>query len=417
MTGRRRFLHSLSTGIAAPLFAPAATVPAMPSPGDPAYWSKIRDQFLLARDKVFFNNGTIGAMPRVVFERTVDHLRKMATDLADWDYNPANEWIAGYGPHTDIRSKAAALLHCKPNELALTENVTEAMNYLANGLTVEPGGDVLITDQEHPGGQCPWLNAAARHHATVLHMRVPKPVESPAEAMQAFYNAVTPRTRILAISHVITGAGSILPVKQLCAEAKARGIFTILDGAQAFGHIKVDLEDIGCDAYVGCFHKWMLAPAGTGFLFVRENRAREVATTLASTHWNDHADDGYRFSQRGTGSLSLLMGLDAALDFHNAIGPQRVQERIKDLGDYLRDGLRKIPGVRLYTSSHAQMSAGITVYSVDGVTGPQLQAEMWNRARLRPRANGPGVRHSTHIFNSPAEIDKALGVVRALAKG
>jgi selenocysteine lyase/cysteine desulfurase len=389
----------------------------MPSPGDPAYWSKIRDQFLLARDKVFFNNGTIGAMPRVVFERTVEHLRKMATDLADWDYNPASEWIAGYGPHTDIRSKAAALVHCKPNELALTENVTEAMNYLANGLTVEPGSDVLITDQEHPGGQCPWLSAAARHHANVIQMRVPKPVESPAEAMQAFYNAVTPRTRILAISHVITGAGSILPVKQICAEAKARGIFTILDGAQAFAHIKVDLEDIGCDAYVGCFHKWMLAPAGTGFLFVRENRAREVATTLASTHWNDHADDGYRFSQRGTGSLSLLMGLDAALDFHNAIGPQRVQERIKYLGDYLRDGLRKIPGVRLYTSSHPEMSAGITVYSVDGVTGPQLQAEMWNRARLRPRANGPGVRHSTHIFNNPAEIDKALSVVRALAKG
>src|SRR5215468_38596 len=131
MTGRRKFLHSLSTGIAAPLLAPAATVPPMPAPGDPAYWTKIRDQFLLAKDKVFFNNGTIGAMPRVVFERTTEHLRKMATDIADWDYKPGEEWIAGYGPATAIRAKTAALLHVDPAEIALTENVTAAMSYLA----------------------------------------------------------------------------------------------------------------------------------------------------------------------------------------------------------------------------------------------------------------------------------------------
>jgi selenocysteine lyase/cysteine desulfurase len=410
----------LTGGIAAPLFMPAearpGAIPPLPATGDPAYWTKIRDQFALAHDKVFFNNGTIGAMPRVVLERTVEHLRKMATDVAEWDYKTGEEWIAGYGPFTAIRSKAAALLNCEASEIALTENVTAAMNYLANGLTVEPGSEILITDQEHPGGQCPWLNNAARHQAHVAMMHVPKPAESPAEAMQAFYNAVTPRTRVLAISHMITGAGTILPVKQICAEARARGIFTILDGAQTFGHIKVDLADIGCDAYVGCFHKWMLAPAGTGFLFVRKDRAHQVWTTLASSQWNRHDDDGYRLTQRGTGSLSLLVGLEAALDFHNAIGPERLYQRIKYLGDYLRDGLRKIPGTKIYTSSDPAMCAGITVYSVDGVTGQQLQDEMWNRARLRPRANGSGVRHSTHIFNSPQEIDKALGVVRALAK-
>ena len=419
MNGRRSFLRSLTTTLAAPFAVQAQTrggAPPLPAPSDPAYWNKLRDQFLLARDKVFFNNGTIGAMPRVVYERTTEHLRKMATDIADWDYKTGEEWIGGYGPFTAIRAKAAALLNCEASELALTENVTTAMSYLAAGMTIEPGSEILVTDQEHPGGQCPWLNAAARHHASVQHMIVPKPCNSADEAMQAFYNALTPRTRILAISHMITGAGTILPVKQICAEARSRGIVTILDGAQAFGHIKVDLADIGCDAYVGCFHKWMLAPAGNGFLFVRKNHARDVWTTMASTHWDDHSDEGYRLTQRGTGSLSLLMGLDAALDFHNSIGAERVYARIKYLGDYLRAGLRKVPGVRIYTSSDPAMCAGITVYSVDGVTGPKLQDEMWTRARLRPRANGPGVRHSTHIFNSPQEIDKALGVVRALAR-
>jgi selenocysteine lyase/cysteine desulfurase len=215
---------------------------------------------------------------------------------------------------------------------------------------------------------------------------------------------------------MITGAGTILPVKQMCAEARARGIFTILDGAQCFGQIPLDLHDIGCDAYTGCFHKWMLAPAGTGFLFLRQDRAPQVWTTLASTHWNDHEDNGYRLSQRGTGSLSLLAGLEAALDFHNAIGPARIYQRIQFLGNYLRDGLRRVPGVRIYTAADPALCAGITVYSVDGVTGPKLQEEMWTRERLRPRANGPGVRHCTHIFNSTQEIDRALSVVRSLAR-
>jgi selenocysteine lyase/cysteine desulfurase len=416
MTQRRSFLASL----AAPLLARGQSKSAassMPRPDDPAYWGKIRDQFLLAKDKVFFNNGTIGAMPRVVFERTTEHLRKMATDIADWDYKPGDEWIAGYGPATAIRTKTAALLHVDPSEIALTENVTAAMSYLAAGMTIEPGSEILISDQEHPGGQSPWLNAARRAGAHVQMVKIPKPANSVDEVMTAFFNALTRRTRILAISHMITGAGTILPVKQMCAEARSRGIFTILDGAQCFGQIPLDLHDIGCDAYTGCFHKWMLAPAGNGFLYLRKDRARQVWTTIASTHWDDHTDDGYRLTQRGTGSLSLLAGCEAALDFHNSIGAERVYTRVRQLGEHLRDGLRAIPGTKIYTSADPSMAAGITVYGVAGVSGPQLQDEMWQRARLRPRASGAGVRHCTHIFNSTQEIDRALQVVRALAKG
>jgi selenocysteine lyase/cysteine desulfurase len=317
----------------------------------------------------------------------------------------------------EIRGKTARLLNAQASEIALTENVTAAMSYVAAGLTLEPGSEILISDQEHPGGQCPWLNAAKRHGASVQTVHIPKPAENAAQVMDVFRNALNARTRVLAISQVITGSGAILPVKEMCAEARARGIFTVIDGAQAVGHIKVDLNDMGCDAYVGCFHKWLLAPAGTGFLYLRSGSAHQVWSTLASTHWNDHEDEGFRFTQRGTGSLSLLMGVDAALDFHQEIGPERVQQRVKYLGDYLRDGLRKIPGARIYSPVDSAMCAGITVYGVEGVTGQQLQDEMWAHGKLRPRASGAiGVRHSTHIFNSPQEVDKALAVVRGLAK-
>jgi selenocysteine lyase/cysteine desulfurase len=420
MTHRRSFLKS---ALSAPLVSsaafaqkqPARAVAALPRPEDPAYWSKVRDQFLLARDKVFFNNGTIGAMPRIVMEKTVEHLRKMATDIAEWDYQ-GEEWISGYSDMASIRGKAARLIHCDPNEIALTENVTCANSYVASGLDLEPGSQILITDQEHTGGESPWFNAAKRHGGAVTKVKINRPVRDRDEVLYQLISAMSPRTRVIFISHMITGSGAILPVKEICAEARSRGILTVLDGAQTIGQIPVDVRDIGCDAYVGCFHKWLLAPAGCGFLYIRKERADQVWSSLASHQWDNHADNGYRFTQRGTGSMSLMVGVEAALDFHFSLGPERVQKRIQYLGDYLRAGLRKIPKVKMFSPDDNSMCAGITVYGIEGVGGQQLQDEMWKRARLRPRASTGGVRQCTHIFNSPEEIDKSLAIVRALSQ-
>jgi selenocysteine lyase/cysteine desulfurase len=413
MPNRRSFLK-LAPAVAAPLFADSA-VPPLPRPDDPAYWDKIRDQFLLAHDKVFFNTGTIGAMPRVVFERTVDHLRQMATDVADWDYRGEN-WIGGYDNMNSIRTKAARLMNAGKTELALTENVTAAMSFVASGLDLEPGSEILLSNQEHPGGISPWLNAAKRRKATVKQIELPRPIRNREQVLELVTKSFTPATRVIAISHVITGAGAILPAREICAEARRRGIFTVLDGAQAFGHIPVDVRALDCDVYVGCFHKWILAPAGNGFLYVRRERQKDVWSSIASSQWNNHEDDGYRFTQRGTGSMSLLKGLDAALDFHTAIGPERWHSRIKYLGEYLRTGLRRVPKVKIFSPEDESMCAAITVYGVEGVSGAQLQDEMWKRERLRPRSSGStGVRHCTHIYNSTAEIDRALRVIKALS--
>jgi isopenicillin-N epimerase len=403
MTHRRRFLKSVaSLALAGPLLSQlgfsqstaAAGIPGLPKPDDPQYWDKIRDQFMLARDKVFFNNGTISAMPKVVVDRMVDHLRKMAINIADWDYVPGQEWISGYGPMTEIRSKAARLLNANVKEVGLTENVTAGVSYVAAGLELEPGAEILTTNAEHEGGRSAWLVKAQRSKTVLTPVRLPvNPIHSPEEVVEVFRKAITPKTRVIAISHVITGSGAIMPVKEICAEARSRGIFTVLDGAQAFGHINVDVKDIGCDAYVGCFHKWILAPAGSGFIYLRSDRSNDVWTSVASGQWNNHQDDGYRFTQRGTGNLSLMMGLDAALDFQFAIGPDRIQQRIKYLGEYLRDGLRKIPKARIMSPDNAAMVSGITVYNIAGVSAQVLGAEMWKRKRLRPR----GQRHCTHI--------------------
>src|SRR3984957_17644988 len=197
MPNRRSFLRS---AFAAPLLSNAAVaqephadpLPGFPRLDDPAYWSKIRDQFPLSRDKVFFNNGTIGAMPNVVVNRMIAEIHRVATDVADWDYR-GPEWIGGYGDYPDLRGKMAKLLNADEKEISLNENNTCSMSYVGSGLDLPHDAEILITDQEHPGGQSVWLNAVKRRGGTVTKMVIPKPMNSSEEAFEIVKKSITPR--------------------------------------------------------------------------------------------------------------------------------------------------------------------------------------------------------------------------------
>jgi isopenicillin-N epimerase len=422
MTTRRNALKSLGlSALALPTLTSASFVATdvLPKADDPAYWKKVRSQFMLAKDKVFFNPGTVGVMPKIVVDKMVEHVKYLAENVADWAYKDDNkeEFISGYNNLLSIRTKVAKLINSDYTEIAMTDNVTHGISYLANGITLQAGDEVLTTNQEHPGGRGSWLVKEKRYGVLFKEVTIGKPIKNSKEVVDAFVNAFTPNTKVLMISHIISGSGAILPVKEICAEASKRGIFTILDGAQTVGQVKVNVRDIGCDAYAGCFHKWMGAPAGTGFMFVKKEKMKDIWTTVASTRWDNHEDEGFRFTQRGTGNFPILKGLDAALDFHFEIGSDRVYDRIKFLGQRLRDGLRKTNKVKIFSPEDEAMCAGITVYNIEGMTGAKLQDEYWNRAKMRPRSSGEvfGVRHCTHIFNSEEEIDKALAIVKTLA--
>lgn len=424
MTTRRNILKSM--GMAA-LALPAMgfsnvsdKMEPMPSRHDADYWNKIRKQFMLDNNSVFFNPGTVGAMPRIVVEKMTEHARYLAEHVTDWAYKDDNkeEFISGYNNLMGIRTKVGQLINANASDIAMTDNVTHSMSYIANGLSLQSGDEVLTSDQEHVGGRSGFLLKEKRYGTVFKTVTLGKPIKNATEVYDAILKAITPNTKVFMISHLISGSGAILPVKELCTEMRKRNIFTLLDGAQTIGQIKVDVKDIDCDAYAGCFHKWIGAPGGTGFLYIKADKMKDVWTTVASGRWDNHEDEGFRFTQRGTGNFPILKGLEAALDFHNEIGADRVYERIKFLGKRLRDGLRKINGVTIFSPEDETMCAGITVYKVNGMTGPQLQDSFWEKARMRPRSMGPqyGVRHCTHIFNSESEIDKALEIVSELAK-
>jgi selenocysteine lyase/cysteine desulfurase len=387
-----------------------------PANDDPNYWRWIRQQFLIPPDEAFFNTGTLGACPRQVLGAVTNHMRQIEETLAHWDYKPEHpDWFSGYRPQVELREKLARVIHATAEEVALTQNATMGMNFIAHGLTLEPGDEILSTDQEHPGGRCGWEMRMKRQGVVWKAVPLPIPPTNPAAIVRDFAQAITPRTKVMAIPHITSKYGIVMPVRQLCQLARERGIVTVVDGAQAVGQLHVNVKEIGCDAYFSSPHKWLLAPPGNGFLYIRKEKLDEVWTTLASSEWDNHKDGAYRLMQYGTGNLSLLVGLEAAIDFHLRIGPDRVEQRIVGLANRLREGLQKIKGATIFSPVHSELAGAMVTYGVDGLTGTQLQDELWNRKKLRPRSVGEGVRTSVHIYNSPEEIDAMLEIVRALA--
>lgn len=424
MVDRREFVRSILAGSAAATAAihSRASAPALAAQeafqDGESYWAHLRWQFLIPEDQAYFNTGTLGASPRVVVDAVASHLRYVEESLALWDYSPDKpERLAGYRPERGLRQKLADYVHADLDEIGLTVNATMAMNTVANGLDLKAGDEVLITDKEHPGGRTGWDLKQKRYGIVVREVPVPAAVHSPDEIVRAFEAAMTPRTRVIAVPHIISGPGIILPVKRLCGLARERGIFTSIDGAQAVGHLHVDVRDLGCDAYFSSPHKWMLAPKGTGFLYIRRDAQERVWTLLASSQWNNYAAGMFRLMQWGTLNQSLLRGLEAAVDFMNAIGRDRVEARVRSLGSSLRKGLSQVAGVSVVTPMSPDLSAGITHWGVEGLTGRQLQDELWTRRKIRVRAGGDRVvRQSTHIYNSLAEIEATIAVAKALAE-
>jgi selenocysteine lyase/cysteine desulfurase len=386
-------------------------------PLDQAFWKELRKEFLIPADEAFFNTGTLGSQPRAVLEAVSAHMTHVVRDIAHWDYQPGHEqYFTGYAPETRVREKLATLIHADVAEVALTQNATMGMNFLANGIDMGLGDEVIVIEGAHPGGRCGWELRDKRYGAHVRFVTPPSPAESPEQLMALYERATTPQTRVWAIPHLTSGAGAIrFPVDALCRRARERGILSIVDGAQTLGHLKIDVQAMGCDAFFSSPHKWLLAPVGTGLLYIRRAAQPRFWTTLASTQWDNHQDGMYRLMQYGTGNLSLLVGLEKAIDFHMQLGPARVEERVIGLADRLRAGLRSINGVFIRSSAHPALLSATTIWGVQGMTGSALQDELWNRAKVRVRSNADGVRQCCHIYNSEEEVDRTLETARLIA--
>ena len=385
---------------------------------DAAVFAAAREHFLIPPGVAYCNTGTLGASPREVVDALAEGVRRLETDLAAWPYEqPDGEPLTGYQQLVEVRQAVGQFIHASAAEIALTQNATMGMNFLANGLDLAAGDEVVSTDQEHGGGISPWRLLAKRRGIVVRELPLePAFAGGPDAILRLFESAMTPRTKVVMFSHITSGLGARLPARELCALARSGGALAIVDGAQAVGQVQVNVQELGCDAYVGSPHKWMMAPKGTGLLYVRRDVQDRFWTTLASYQWDNHADGAFRFMQYGTGSVPVVDGLVAALHFIGKIGLPRIERWDASLTRRLRDGLAGIPKVRIASPADPRLTAAITTFRVEGVAAKALQDALWAR-RVRVRAQGDerGVRLSAHLYVSPADVDAVVEVAREVA--
>jgi isopenicillin-N epimerase len=428
---RREFLERAAVG-AALLGLPlakagqhfGAEAPPLPSPqlhdaDRERYWAELRRQWLLAADRINLNCGSVGCTPLPVLRAMIDHLL-----YAESYREPAYPWF-GYEENTrlrELRDALAAFLHCKRDELALVRNATEGNSVVANGLDLKPGDEVLMTDQEHPGGRCAWEQKAARFGIRLNSVALPRPPTSAAEIVERFERAFTPRTRVLFFSHITTVTGVVLPAKELCALARRKGALSHVDGAHCIGQLPLHLGEIGADFYVTSPHKWLMAPKGTGTLYIREENLEKLWVNIASGEWRNFEMKAFRFSNFGTSNLSVMVGLKAALDFFHTVGPERIYARQHELATRVRDRVRNYPALRVANASSDEFFGALV--SFEAAAGGLKRVFEQCAARNIRIAGGPDaergvdrIRISTNIFTQPIELNAFFDALDAGLRG
>jgi isopenicillin-N epimerase len=369
------------------------------------YWAELRKQFLIPADEVYLNNGTVGSSPapvlRAVFDGYNDSEKMAQSDPEDYP-------IWGYGPWNEFRDPLAAFIGCSRDEVALLRNATEANSYIANGIDLKAGDEVLLTDQEHPGGEHPWDLRAKRYGIVVKKVLLPKPVARPSEVLDRFNDAITRRTRVIFFSHITTVTGVVMPARELCALARSKGILSAVDGAHVPGMMKLNVHELGCDMYSASPHKWLQAPKGSGFLYVRDEVMDRVWCTIATEGWDDTKLRAERFQRIGSSNVPALCGLRAAIELANQIGMERIERRHRQTADYLLGEMMK-RGAVSWTSPDPAMRCAIVTVNVPPIVRMDLEKWMWSAKKIRIRGGEPSkLRLSTPYYLLRADAERFL---------
>ncbi|MGQ9618169.1 MAG: aminotransferase class V-fold PLP-dependent enzyme [Candidatus Aminicenantia bacterium] len=373
------------------------------------FWKVIRSEFIVSNKGIYLNSGTLGLSPRYVLEGTIRDIISQEVFFTE-----ERESIE------EIKRIAGEFLGAEPEEIVLTRNTTEGMSMVAGGLELKSGDEVILTNHEHVGGTACWEVKEKRDKVKIKRVEIPLTPSSEDEIIKAISKAITKRTKVISISHILCTNGTIMPIKRICEFASSKGILTLIDGAHAPGMIKLNIKEIGCNFYAGSFHKWLLAPKGTGFLYIKKDRNHLLYPIIASENWNEIKKFSDRFTL-GTMNNSLMVGLKRAFEFHNNIGREKIELRIRELNTYLRSKISEIPSVEIKSPSDPRLYCGMVAFRLKGLSSEEVCKILRERYKIEVRYvheySHNLVRVSTHIYNNFSEIDRFYKAIKEISKG
>jgi isopenicillin-N epimerase len=375
---------------------------------DEDLWREVQQAFRVDRTLVNLNNGGVSPAPGVVQDA-------MARYLAYSNEAPVQTMWRVLEPQKEgVRSRLARAFGCDPEEMAITRNASEGLQICQFGFDLEPGDEVLTTDQDYPRMLTTFAQRARREGIRLVTFPIPVPAEDPAEIVRSFEERITDRTRLILMCHIVNITGQILPVREVVALGRRRGIPVVVDGAHAFAHFPYHLSELDCDYYATSLHKWLFAPFGTGFLHVRRDRIPGLWPLMAASEAQD--DNIRKFEEIGTHPAPNYLAIGAALTFHEGIGAERKAARLRYLRDTWAGELGIEDRVHFHTSFDPRFSCGITNVAVDGIAPGALAGWLWQRHRIivTPigHADCPGLRITPSVYTTMEELERFVDAMR-----
>jgi selenocysteine lyase/cysteine desulfurase len=379
---------------------------------DEDYWSFIQQSYTTSPALINLNNGGVSPSPRIVQE-AVERYNKMTNEGPSYYM-----WRILDQGREPLRYKLAELAGADAEEIAVNRNATEALNTVIFGLNLKAGDEVIGTKQDYPNMINAWKQRAQRDGIVYNQISFKFPIENDEEIVAGFEKAITPKTKIIHITHIINWIGQILPVKKITDMAKKHGIETIVDGAHSFGLLDYKIPDLGCDYFGTSLHKFLSAPIGSGMLWIKKEKIEKIWPLVCNDKPN--GTDIRKFETLGTRSFPIEQGIGEAVNFQNGIGSKRKEERIRYLKNYWASRVQNIPKVKIHTSFKDEYACAICGVSVDGMTPGELDSALFTNYKIHTVGivweNISCVRITPHVYTRIQDVDKLVMAIETIAK-
>jgi len=393
----------------------AAPLPPTPAQPDENFWREVRARFLVPRDVAFLNAANLCPASLPAIEACEKNLRM-------YEATPSPDVRSGLlNAREDARKLLAEMLHATPEEIVITRNTTESNNYVSSGLQLGAGDEVVVSADNHPSNLAAWRTKAQRFGFTVVTVPTPQHHPGPEGYVKAFTDAMTPRTKVLATQFVSSNSGDLLPVAELCRIARERGVLSLVDAAQAFGVLDVDLSAIKPDFFSGSMHKWPCGPKEKGVLFVNKDVHDKLWASIVGVYAG-RVGISQKMEGNGQRDDASIAAVVEALKFSGSIGRAAIEKRSRSLAQYLMAELRKLDGVQLWTDPDPTRSAAIVIFRPGSLDVRRLSTALTGKEKIvattRAGQYNPGLRLSPHFYNTMEDVERTVGAIRKyLASG
>lgn len=371
---------------------------------EPDFWSYIRECFTVSYNIINLNNGGVSPQPRQVQEA---HIR---------NYELCNEGPSYYmwrildQGREPLREKIASLAGADAEEIAINRNATEGLNSIIFGLNLQKGDEVVLCKYDYPNMMNAWKQREKRDGIKLVWIDMQFPLEDDEKIVSLYANAITSKTKIVHVTHIINWTGQILPAKKIAKMAHEKGCKVILDGAHSFAHIEYNLHDLDCDYFATSLHKWLCAPFGSGFMYIKKTNIKDVWSLLSND--NPDGDNIRKFESIGTRSFASEMAIAQAIDFHEMIGGKRKSERLFFLKNYWAEKISAIPGFKISTSLKPEYSGAICHVGLEGWKGTEMESKLFEKFKIHTVGIDlhelKGIRVTPNIYTSLKDLDKLV---------